>query len=204
MRDIDVRQAIRRTVLVDHIRKSDTLIIEELGIAQGAARVDIAVVNGRFHGIEIKSDKDTLIRLPCQVALYSSVFDRVTAVVGQTHLKGTLSLVPDWWGIKCALAGSRGGVQIREHRAPRNNPAINPVCLAGMLWREEALSILEAREIRGLRAKNRNVLSERLALELPLSELRSVVRTALKARIGWRSDAQRAPYVDSSPPSAKL
>ena len=65
-----------------------TLIVEELGIRQGAARVDVAVVNGSLHGYEIKSARDTLERLPKQSELYSSVFDTITLVTAENHLMG--------------------------------------------------------------------------------------------------------------------
>ena len=50
-----------RGALKDKIRKelsSDPYyrIIEELGIFQGQARIDLAVVNGSIHGFELKSD----------------------------------------------------------------------------------------------------------------------------------------------------
>ncbi len=64
MRDRDVRQALRRKVLRDHIGDSSTLVLDELGLRHGTCRVDIAVVNSLLHGYEIKSDADNLARLP--------------------------------------------------------------------------------------------------------------------------------------------
>jgi hypothetical protein len=58
-------------------------IIEELGVVHGKSRIDIAVINGLMHGYEIKSDKDTLQRLPEQMNMYNSVFNKVTLVVGK-------------------------------------------------------------------------------------------------------------------------
>jgi hypothetical protein len=37
----------------------DTRVVEEMGIWAGSVRVDIAVINGEFHGFELKSDRDT-------------------------------------------------------------------------------------------------------------------------------------------------
>src|SRR5258706_11027427 len=69
-------------------------IVPELGLWHGAARIDIAVVNGILHGFEIKSDRDTLSRLDVQMPAYNSVFDKVTLVVGRTHLVQAFQTIP--------------------------------------------------------------------------------------------------------------
>ena len=66
-----------------HKRDKKVRIIEELGVKHGTARVDIAVVNGIMHGYEIKSDKDTLQRLPRQISTFNPIFDQLTLVVGK-------------------------------------------------------------------------------------------------------------------------
>lgn len=194
MRDRDVREALRRKVFAEHIRDANTLFVEELGIAHGEVRVDIAVVNGRFHGFEIKSDADTLQRLAAQMTAYNAVFDRVTIVVGQKHIAEVTKKVPEWWGIKLAKAGGRGAVHFEDIRAPRANDGIRAVELARLLWRDEAVRLLEARGRRGVRGKNRAQLYEVLASELPLPELREAVRDALKTRASWRSETLPAQY----------
>lgn len=202
MRDRDVREALRRKVLAEHTRHPDTLVIDELGIAHGSARVDIAVVNGRLHGYEIKSDADTLTRLPAQANAYSAVFDRVTIVAGSKHAQHLEDVIPAWWGIKVATQGPRGGVHFADLRAPRRNPSIAPIELAHLLWRGEAQALLEARAIKGVRGKNRATLYRLLAEHLTLDELRDAVRAALKAREGWRSDVPSATCAGLLPPSA--
>jgi hypothetical protein len=188
MRDRDVREALRRKVLSEHTRDPDTLVIDELGVAHGSARVDVAVVNGRLHGYEIKSDADTLTRLPAQAMAYSAVFDRVTIVAGSKHADHLNDIVPYWWGIKIATQGPRGGVKLADLRAPKSNPSINPYKLAHLLWRDEAQYILDSRGFKGIKNKNRAVLYQMLADHVSLHELRDMVRSALKTRVGWRSD----------------
>jgi hypothetical protein len=190
MRDRDVRNALRRKVLAEHIRDLNTLVVDELGVANGGARVDIAVVNGRLHGYEIKSDADTLQRLPHQIEAYNAVFDRVTIVAGSKHADLMEAAVPPWWGIKIAAAGPRGAVHFSDLRAPRANPEIRPRELAQLLWKDEAVAALEAAGVKGVRSKNRVALYALLASRLSLDELRETVRSALKSRVGWRSDAQ--------------
>src|SRR5690349_11086244 len=67
--DAVIRTALKAQLLADHDK--DTVLLEELGLSRGHVRVDIALVNGRLHGYEIKSDLDSLRRLSRQVELYS-------------------------------------------------------------------------------------------------------------------------------------
>lgn len=192
LRDSDVRKALHAKVLDEHHGDPNTLVLDELGLWYGVARVDIAVVNGRMHGFEIKSDRDTLDRLPEQALIYGRVLDRVTVVVGHVHAETVRHVVPEWWGIKVAMRGPRGAVHFAEIRAPTTNPSIDPIAVAALLWREELLEVLDAMgAARGVRGKSRDVLSRRLTELLPLDDLRALVRTRLKARPLWRADAPR-------------
>lgn len=122
MNDPEVRHALKRTVLSRYVRDPQSLVLDELGLRHGAARVDLAVVNGMIHGFEIKADRDTLYRLPSQASIYSSVLDRVTLVASSRHMKPALGLVPDWWGVIRIIAGPRGGIRFKSERRPRDNP----------------------------------------------------------------------------------
>jgi hypothetical protein len=200
VRDFDVRTALRRKVFARYAGDPGTRIIHELGLACGAARADIAVVNGRLHGYEIKSDSDTLERLPSQITVYGAVFDRVTLVVGERHLAKSLATIPDWWGVKVAVAGPRCAVHFREERLPLNNDGVVAIAVAQLLWRGEVLSLLEASgSAAGVRGKSRMVVWQRLVESMSLDNLRREVRAQLKAREGWRSDEPQTPCGDSSP-----
>ncbi|WP_300554835.1 sce7726 family protein, partial [Desulfovibrio sp.] len=85
MRDQEIRAALHETELKKFYENGD-LILDELGVCSGASRVDVAVINGALHGYEIKSDQDTLDRLPQQILSYSRVLDRVTLVACDNHL----------------------------------------------------------------------------------------------------------------------
>jgi hypothetical protein len=99
MRDIDIRRALRLEMLRLHGDESDTRIVEELGLCQGIARVDLAVVNGSVHGYEIKSEHDTLARLPSQTDVYNRALDFVTIVTAPAHAEKIGDIVPPWWGV---------------------------------------------------------------------------------------------------------
>lgn len=144
-RDRDVRLALHQKVLMDHHGDENTLVLDELGLRHGACRVDIAVVNSFLHGYEIKSDADTLYRLPNQIIVYGLVLDRVTLVVGKTHIQEVTSWLPDWWGIKIVSVGPRGGITFESYRPASMNPNIDPVALSELLWRSEVVSEIGVR-----------------------------------------------------------
>lgn len=185
--DKQLRNALKRKVLAVHAAHPETRIIDELGLHHGASRVDVAVVNGLLHGFEIKSDRDTLARLPSQVQIYNSALDRITLVAGTRHECQALRLLPDWWGVKIAEVGPRGGVQFQTIRTAAVNPSIQPLAIARLLWRQEALSLLESLgEARGLGKKPRAAVHARVAELAPLDLLRCHVRNCLKQRTAYR------------------
>lgn len=165
-----------------------TFVVDELGLCMGAARVDVAVVNGSVHGYEIKSPRDTLARLPRQADIYGQVLDYVTIVAAEGHAEAARSTVPDWWGVWCATE-REGTIRLRQIRKGRRNPAVDPLAIAQLLWRDEALGVLSNRGLAaGLASKPRREIWRRLAQALPLEDLRKVVRDALKSRPPhWRA-----------------
>src|SRR5439155_19938584 len=56
---------------------SQALLVEEMEVCLGRARIDLAVIADYLIGIEIKGPKDDVTRLPGQVQTYSKCFDRV-------------------------------------------------------------------------------------------------------------------------------
>jgi len=98
--DRELREALHHKLLKEHHGDTNTLVLDELGLRHGTCRVDIAVVNGYLHGYEIKSDADTLQRLPGQVSVYCAVLDRATLVVGEKHAEKAKAHLPDWWGLR--------------------------------------------------------------------------------------------------------
>ncbi len=185
MRDRDIRTALHNRLSAEH--GPGTQYVDELGIC-GAVRVDVAVLNGIFSGYELKSDRDTLRRLPVQVEVYSKVFDRATLVVGASHHAHarTLGFLPDWWGVIVA-SNTMNGVLLEEDRPSTWNEHVDPEALSQLLWRQEMLEELEMRGLEvGFKSKPRGVLAQVLARELPIDELRATVRHRLKTREGWR------------------
>jgi hypothetical protein len=187
MHDRDVRDALHRKVLKEHHGDPNTLVLDELGLRHGTCRVDIAVVNGYLHGYEIKSDTDTLERLPGQVSVYGAVLDRATLVVSEKYAEKARVYLPDWWSVKVVTTGSRGAINFDTVQPCKANPSIDPIALAELLWRPEVIEIL-----RGLGThepflrKPRAALYRYLAEVVELKDLRDLVRKTLKSRARWR------------------
>jgi hypothetical protein len=185
MRDSDVRAAIKDWLGAKYGADPDTRIVEEMGIWSGSVRVDIAVINGSLNGYEIKSDRDTLSRLPFQQDLYSRVFDTVELIVGRRHVEKATTLIPDWWGVTLATDDT-GLIDLTPVRLAQTNPAIDAFLVAQLLWKEEAIAILNTHGLaRGWKSKRAKLVHQHLAASMPLEQLRSHVRTALKNRAGW-------------------
>ncbi len=186
MNDTAIRTALLIGLNREYRNDLDTLIIEELGLCQGEARIDIAVVNGCIHGYEIKSDQDTLKRLSRQAAIYSRVLDRVTLVVSGGHLDEALPAIPDWWGVLVAMK-RKGRICFVQERKTHKNPHLDPFALVQLLWRDEAYKALKERNLHtGLTKKARVGLWEVLSEQVPLAELTRLVRETLKLRQSWR------------------
>jgi hypothetical protein len=181
--DSRIRATMRATLAAVYDGDASTLIIEEFGLGHGAARVDIVVVNSSLHGSEIKSDRDTLRRLPRRVRIFGPVLDYITLVVGQRHRERATRAVPDWWGLKLACTSAEGRIHLSEAREPRANPSPDKVAIARLLWRDEALGFLnELGAARGLLSKPRKMLYARLADVVDLDPLRARVRSQLTSR----------------------
>lgn len=181
-----IRSALKKQLELKFRKDPNAKIIEELGISHGAARVDIAVVNGVLHGYELKSDIDTLLRLPEQIKYYNSVFDQVTLVVGKNHLHEAIKLVPEWWGVKIAKYANRK-VIFQTIRESENNDKKNSVSIAKLLWRDEALELLqEVGCARGFRNKPRLEIYKQLANVVKQEDLALRVRDRLFSRPAWR------------------
>lgn len=180
--DADIRPALRSWLTAKHACEADTVYLEELGICQGQARLDVAVVNGKLHGYEIKSDRDSLRRLINQAIIYNRVVDRATLVAGERHLSKALGLLPDWWGVLCVESKSCNS-RFKTVRRGRQNPGRDPRSIVELLWFDDAIALLEQRDAaRGVRCKSRRVVWDRVCENFDVDEIAAAVRTHLKAR----------------------
>src|SRR5437867_10015901 len=103
MNDSLIRENFHRQVLNPDHACPKTLVIDELGLNHGECRADIAVINGKLSGYEIKSDLDSLVRLKRQIRAYDTIFQSASIVVAPRHLRKVIRTVPLHWGICVCL-----------------------------------------------------------------------------------------------------
>jgi hypothetical protein len=184
--DHQLREVLHRKLRAAHPNVTDARIVDELGVA-GQVRIDVALINGSFSGFEIKSAEDSLRRLPNQIQVYSQVLDYATLVVDTAHLDHATKLLPPWWGVTEARV-SASAVRLLRRRQGRRNRSLDPTYLSSLLWRDEALHLLDlAGEARGYRGRAGQQIRGRLVEVMPIDVLRTAVREQLKIRENWRA-----------------
>jgi hypothetical protein len=174
-----------RTELERIVRQSDPTarLIPELGVRGGAGRIDLAAAGSELAGWEIKGSRDSLVRLARQANLYSQIFDRLTLVATERHLVAAHDRLPEWWGLM-----SVGDGVLTIQRPPERNPAPDPMALAELLWKDEAVAIVEQRLGRRLRGPRRTVWQQLVDSTSDL-EIAQLVCSQLRQRPGWRAAA---------------
>ena len=185
-----MRPALRAYLKQRQLAGPDTLVVEELGLCQGRARIDLATVGGILHGYEIKSPRDRLTRLASQAATFSRVLDRVTLVVSPRHIEAALRLIPTWWEV-LLVRGSAKGVFLDRFRRAATNPEQDPRALVELLWRDEALELLSRHNaVAGVRSKPRPAVWDRVCEALDMTQIRSAVQHRLMARTATATSAR--------------
>ena len=158
------------------------LIIDEMGVCQGKARIDVAVVNGKLHGYEIKSERDNLRRLAAQAEMYNRVFDEITLVCCCQHTKDALEVIPSWWEVLEILPAGPS-LTFETVRDGTVNPNKDARALVEFLWRDEAMALLQERHpLRGFRSKPRRVVWDKICELFTMDEIANAVYAHLKAR----------------------
>jgi hypothetical protein len=185
MKDVDIREPfIEKIVKIN--QGHDYRIIPEMAVCDGLSRVDIAVANGNLYGYEIKSDADTLDRLPQQQEFYNKTFDKVFIVVGNKYVSIIEDYIPDWWGIYVAYYDKKQNVIIKQKKRGRKNHSVNAESLLELLWRDEIENLLKIHGFKGLSSKNRRILRKMALDKFSLQEIKDYTRETLKQRKDWR------------------
>lgn len=185
-------KSIRSKVLSHHLGLKNshldgTVIIEELDLCLGEARIDLAVINGIAKGIEIKSDKDTLVRLYSQIPVYNKIFDVMEIVIGESHQEEILKIVPDWWGISLVSYNGSARLSYRQLRKSKVNKNKDPLSVIQLLWKKEALQLLETKNLSAqFKNKTRDEIWDHIVNIFESEFLFKFVNQCLKVRQNWR------------------
>lgn len=203
MKDFEIRHYFHQKRLKKHHSTKTTLVVDELGLKHGRCRADIAVINGHLDGFEIKSDQDSLSRLPGQIANYNLVFDHATLVVGPRHIQEAMKQVPEWWGVILCQQGRGGSICFKSIQKAKINKNIDPQSIVQLLWRSEAEEILRTlgappKVLRKPRAHLYGCLVEHFNTK----SIRETVRESLKKRQRWRCPQSTSPYDDLCQPTS--
>jgi hypothetical protein len=162
MNDRELRDAFVRKKLMRG-KPPRLRLFHEFSLEHGSTRIDILVVSSILHGYELKSDRDSLRRLPNQARIYSAILDKVTLVTSYLHALDALDIIPSWWGVTLAHEGRREAIHFEPARSAKRNPAVNAKALAELLWRGEALDLLRALGFdSGFYSKRRDRIYERV------------------------------------------
>jgi len=113
-------------------------LIAELTVPVSHERADLAMVTDQIWCYEIKSARDTLRRLPRQIAAFQRVAHRCVAVVATKHLDAAEAQLPRHWGVVEA-----DGRELLWHRQASRNDQVELKSLLRLLWRQEAARALE-------------------------------------------------------------
>jgi len=187
MKELDVRRLLYQTEIKKILAANPkNRVVDELELVRGEVRIDVAVIGDIMHGYEIKSARDNLLRLPNQQLHYGKVFEKMTLVADERHVDEAVKIVPRNWGL--ISVGMRDGEPYADEIWPATlNFNLEPLALAQLLWREEALELMEYFDLdHGLKSKPRKVLWQTLAKNLTMEQLKTFVCFKLRSRKGWK------------------
>jgi hypothetical protein len=196
--DPDIRKVMLNNffTIEEFMSDSSTKLINEMDVCLGVARVDIAIINGKLHGYEIKSKQDTLERLPFQIESYNKVFDTMTIVTCENHIEKVKELVPKWWGIYY-ISDKSSNLSLKKIRKARDNKSTDILSLSQLLWKDELIELLNRNGfIKGTKSKTRSALCDLVADKLPITTVKFFVRETLKSRESWRAVPLQQLYDD--------
>lgn len=186
MQDSDIRKLLHPYLKKENKKYKDTIIVNEFDLCSGLSRIDVAVVNGVLHGYEIKSEEDTLNRLPNQINYYNKSLEKISIITNKSHLKQIKQLVPNWWGVLTVKSNGKKNI-VTQLRKAKSNPQLDAESLLEILWKDELISIIDEYKIDVSVYLNKRKIRQSISKLLSLSIISQEVRSALKCRQNWRS-----------------
>ncbi|SFP29601.1 hypothetical protein SAMN03159489_00755 [Pseudomonas sp. NFPP07] len=176
-------EALLKAAVIDRLINSGVLdensvLVSELTVDNWTHRTDIVLANGRLWGFELKSERDSLARLPAQIESFSRHFEKFVLVVAKKFEKRALELIENVNGVGLWIASDNG--EITEKIRPRAQ-SISPDASISLITVTELRRLLTANGIKHQKANRRIELVE-LAKKLPTKILADGARTAIKTR----------------------
>lgn len=191
------RSAITQKILLGRHSLRTASIVNE--VRAGSSKADVVILNGTSTAYEIKSERDSIARLPGQLDSYLKVFASVNVVTSSSHLDGVLRIAPKDVGVMVLSPRFTISVVRDALDAPAR---IDPCMVLDSIRLPEARSILTSLGIDFPEVPNtlvRAALREIFKDIDPVTLHRETVRCLKKTR----SQSTSAAFVDQLPRSLK-
>lgn len=183
MTEAVVRDSLRELVLEQATGTAEA--VYEFWVPRSHERADVAVIGTSIDGFEIKTERDTLKRLPRQAEAYTRIFDRCHAVLAHRHVDKAMEVLPTWWGI--LVIGIDGAPTFTRLREADANQGVDPEILVRLLWRDEVYAALSGLGVPPEAGAGRSRMWSQLLGLLDLDALKSIVCDALLRRDPMRA-----------------
>jgi hypothetical protein len=121
--EAEIKAAVLNRLKVQGRIDRRSTLASEFCLGRTGVRTDLAAWSDRLIGVEIKSELDSLRRLPSQLAVYRAHFDCTVLVLASRHLAATAAL--DLAGIEIWEFPSNGSLQTLQSGCV--GPAQEPV-----------------------------------------------------------------------------
>ncbi|MDO3208823.1 sce7726 family protein [Mycobacteroides abscessus subsp. massiliense] len=185
LRDTDLRGALTDTI-ARRYRGREHLLAPEVEILCGIpGRIDALLIADKICGFEIKSDVDSLRRLPRQLQAYEPVLERAILIVGDRHLEAGGALLPPWWGIwRAHRRGDR--VVLDVQRPARPNPEFYTYGVTRFIDRQAITLHMRTLGRSGYSKYGVDELRSQLVKIHTRGEILALARWVMRARGDWR------------------
>lgn len=132
LNEAQVKAIVLSRIRASSKRHRNPIVTAEFTLGRSGARADLVIFGRQCTGFEIKTEQDSLRRLPHQLEAYAKHFNRVIIVVAKSHLR-SLNVY------RLAGAGlwvfDESGVIVERH--PGINNVITPEILDRLLTKNE-------------------------------------------------------------------
>ncbi len=166
---------VDRLLAGSHVNE-DAVLISEMTVANWSRRADVVLANGKLWAFEIKSEADSLSRLPGQIETFRNYFEKFTVVAAERFESAILAMVPD--GVGVWIVDGEGNL---KQKVAARQVTLSKEAYTSLMTGSELRRLLSANGLRPAKDAPRAAL-DLLARQLPASDLASAARDAVKRR----------------------
>lgn len=178
LNDKDIRKIIYDSF--DH-SKEENRILEEFPM--GDSRADMLLVTKtKLMGLEIKSDRDSFIRLERQIKDYEKFFDANYLVVGTYHVEEAIRTVPAHWGIYEVYETENGTYVMELVRGASPVLKDNTEEKLYLLWRNELMKIVREYHLAKGNLQRKDKMISKIVRGLTVPVIQTEICNALLCR----------------------